>query len=79
MLRKWQFNLKGLLGVMAAIALPMAMVTSRVPWLQFWGLLLAVPITGGCLGFLAGGWGGVWPGVIIAVVLGLAATWLFIL
>ena len=74
MKRTWQFNLAALFGVTAVATVPLAMITNGDRETRFWGCVLAAPIVGGCVGFLIGGWGGVWPGIVIAVILELAAT-----
>lgn len=74
MKRTWQFNLAALFGVTTAATVPLAMIISDDRAVRFWGCVLVIPILGGCVGYLLGGWGGAWPGIAIAVLLGLAGS-----
>lgn len=78
MARPWQFSLKSLLVVMAVLSVPFWMVTNRDGAVRFWGLVLLGPIGCGCAGFLAAGWGGIWPGIAIGAIL-TAAVLVFVL
>jgi hypothetical protein len=67
--RPWQFNLRGLLGVMAALAVLFALLASTEASTRFYGAVLIMPVLGGCIGFLWIGWAGVWPGVCMALMI----------
>ena len=72
--RRWQFHLRGLLSVITVLAVPFWLMANRDVAVRFWGVVLLVPILGGCAGYLAAGGAGLWPGVCLAVLLGLTAT-----
>jgi hypothetical protein len=74
MQRRWQFGLRSLLGVMAVLAVPFWLLTNPDADVRFWAALLIVPIAGGCAGYLAAGSSGLWPGVCLAVLVGLAVA-----
>ena len=69
MARPWQFSLKSLLAVMAVLSVPFWMVTNADKSVRFWGLVLLGPILCGCAGYLAAGWGGIWPGIAVGAIL----------
>jgi hypothetical protein len=68
--RRWQFDLKGLLGVIAVLSVSSWLMTHGDESVRFWGKVLLVPVLGGCAGYLAAGWAGMWPGVCLAVLVG---------
>jgi hypothetical protein len=69
MVRPWQFSLKSLLAVTAVLSVPFWMVTNRDVAVRFWGWVLLGPMACGCAGYLAAGWGGIWPGIAIGAIL----------
>jgi len=72
MARRWQFDLKAVLGVTAALASVFWMWTSDDASVRFWGVALLFPTIGGCVGYLLAGWAGVLHGICIAVLLSIA-------
>ena len=78
MARPWQFSLKSLLAVIAVLSVPFWMVTNSDESVRFWGKVLLGPILCGCAGYLAAGWGGIWPGIAIGAIL-TAVILLFVL
>lgn len=63
--RLWQFSLRSLFAVVAVLSVPCWMLTYRDASVRFWTVVLLGPILGGCAGFLAANWAGVWHGVAI--------------
>ena len=72
--KRWQFSLQALLSVFTALSVPFWLMTNRDVAVRFWGAVLLVPVLGGCAGYLANGWYGLWPGVCLAVLVGLVLT-----
>jgi hypothetical protein len=71
-----QFSLQAVFLAIAAISLPIAMMTSGDQSVRFWGGILLAPGLGGCAGFFVGGWGGTWPGICIAALLTLVTLFI---
>ena len=72
MRKPWQFDLKAMLGVVAALAVIFWMLASQDAEVVFFGLVLLPPVLGGCVGYLAIGWAGIWPGACLAGLLEMA-------
>jgi hypothetical protein len=70
--RRWQFDLKTMLAVIAALSVPFWMLTNAAYHVRFWGVVVLVLVVGGSGGFLAARWAGVWPGIGITVLLAAA-------
>jgi hypothetical protein len=73
MARPWQFDLRALLIALAALSVPFWMMAHADVAVRFWGLVLLLPVVGGCVGFVAARWAGIWPGICLAVLVELAA------
>ena len=58
-----RFTLKAILGCIAAVSVPLAMMAAG----EEFGWLILFPVAGGCVGYLAGGWGGVMTGGFIGL------------
>ena len=69
--KRWQFSLQAMLSVITVLSVPFWLMTNRDVAVRFWGVVLLVPMLGGCAGYLAAGWYGLWPGVCLAVLVGL--------
>lgn len=69
--RRWQFDLRALLSVVTVLSVPFWLMTNRDIAVRFWGAVLLIPVAGGCAGYLAAGWYGLWPGVGLAVLVSL--------
>jgi len=78
MARLWQFSLRSLLAVVAVLSVPCWMLTYRDASVRFWATALLGPILGGCAGYLAASWAGVWHGVAIGTLLTMIAAFFWI-
>jgi hypothetical protein len=67
MAKLWQFDIRALLVVIAAIAVPIWMIARGDASVHFWGVIVLAPVAGGCVGFLAAKWAGIWPGIFLGV------------
>ena len=78
MARLWQFSLRSLLAVVAVLSVPCWMLTYRDASVRFWAVALLGPILGGCAGYLAASWAGVWHGVAIGTLLTMIVAFVWI-
>jgi len=76
--RRWQFTLRSLFGVVAVLSVPFWMLTYRDASVRFWAVALLGPILGGCAGYLAASWAGVWHGIALATLLTMIAAFVWI-
>jgi hypothetical protein len=67
MAKLWQFDMRAMLAVVAAIAVPIWMIARGDASVRFWGVVVLSPVVGGCLGFLAAKWAGIWPGIFLGL------------
>ena len=65
-----RFTLKALLGVTAVLCVPLAFTSAGSPFGPFYLL----PVTGGCVGYLAGGWRHVITGFLVGLLVVMAVT-----
>ena len=79
MTKPWQFNIKSMLIVIAALSVPLCMIARGDDATRFWGVLVLIPTIGGSMGFLAAKWAGIWPGIIIALLIMAALIPFFLL
>jgi len=63
-----QFSLKAILGIMAVLSVPLAMLATQYGELAEFGLILALPVVGGCVGYCLGGWKHVGVGALIGLI-----------
>jgi len=67
-----QFSLKAILVIIAILSVPLGMMVSEDGRNILLGMIIALPILFGCIGYLLGKWAGVMIGVLISLV----AIWL---
>ncbi len=79
MARLWQFNLRSLLAVVAVLSVSCWMMTYPDKSVRFWAVVLLGPILGGCAGYLAANWAGVWHGIAIGTLLTMIVAFVWII
>ncbi len=63
-----QFSLKVILVIMAVLQIPLILLVSGDGHLISLGMITALPILSGCIGYLLGKWAGVVIGVLMSPV-----------
>ena len=79
MAKPWQFNIRSMLIVIAALSVPLCMIARGDIAIRFLGVLILIPTLGGSMVFLAAKWAGIWPGIIIALLILAAVIPFFLL
>jgi hypothetical protein len=62
---KPRFTLKAILVIVAALSVPVGMMSSGIVSLIILGTLIVLPVVGGCVGYVVAGWAGAGLGVSI--------------
>jgi hypothetical protein len=62
-----QFSLKAVLNIIAVMSVPLAMIATQNLLLIVWGILLLFPFSGGCTGYLLGGWQRAGDGILFGI------------